>query len=676
MTHHDWRLASAAIPAWVSVAVTIIALPGTQDSIFPLAIVICAVLCVFVMTSAVIGRKRFPLISLSLVLCSLGIAAVLLRAPHRRDESQWGDTERAGEFPHWVMNLRNVLSEIAADLPSFGGQLIPGLTIGDDSAVTPSLLSAMQSSSMTHLTAVSGANCAIVTASAAGIVALAGGGRLARSIAALGALLTFVVIVGFEPSVIRAAVMAVVVIVTIIIGRPGVGLPILATAVVILLLSDPWLSLELGFVLSVVATGSLFTLAGPLAHALSTWMPLWLAVIISIPLAAQLACQPFIVLINPEIQIFGVVANVLAAPVAPLATIMGLIALVGLAIVEPLGIAMMWIQWIPAQWIGQVAQVISSLPQSSLPWLSGWPGFFLTSMLSVAIAMSLLSRNKGIRKLLGISVCVTFIIVGGSSILGSALTKTTIPRDWSIVFCDVGQGDAIFVKSDNRIALIDTGKYPEKLSQCVSHLSINRIDLLVLTHFDKDHVGAVGEISNLVSTAIVGLPEDAADQRIIKDLANNAVTLVQGESGLTGKLGHAHWQILWPTASDSGGNSFQKGNDGSITLLVDFGGWNALFTGDLGKEAQEALLSRHQLSDVSVIKVSHHGSADQSPRFYEVVNADVAVFSTGKENNYGHPRQETINLVEKFGAVSARTDIQGMIVISGAKNSLELWSEH
>jgi competence protein ComEC len=110
--------------------------------------------------------------------------------------------------------------------------------------------------------------------------------------------------------------------------------------------------------------------------------------------------------------------------------------------------------------------------------------------------------------------------------------------------------------------------------------------------------------------------------------------------------------------------------------LVEFGGWNALFTGDLGKEAQEALLSRHQLSDVSVIKVSHHGSADQSPRFYEVVNADVAVFSTGKENNYGHPRQETIDLVEKFGAVSARTDIQGMIVISGGKNSLELWSEH
>lgn len=675
MTNHDWRLAGAVIPAWVCIAVLVYYLPGKNDSSFHFALATSWALCGFFLFSGLITRKRFPGFSLSLVLCALGLAAVLLRAPHIDEEFQWGENE-VTEFPLWVVYLRSVLSGRAAELPSFGGQLIPGLTIGDDSGVTPSLLSAMQSSSMTHLTAVSGANCAIVTASAAGVVALAGGGRLARSLAAVGALVTFVVIVGFEPSVIRAAVMALVVILTIISGRPGVGLPILATAVMILLLSDPWLSVELGFVLSVVATGALFTLAGPLANALSRWMPLWLAVIISIPLSAQLACQPFIVLINPQLQTFGVIANVLAAPVAPLATIMGLIALILLAIVEPLGIAMLWIQWIPAQWIGQVAQVVSSLPQSSLPWLSGWPGFILSCMLSVAVVMSLLSHSPQIRILFGVIVGVTIVGIGAVTLVVSAITKTTIPQDWSIAFCDVGQGDAIFVQSDSRIALIDTGKYPEKLSECVELLSITKIDLLVLSHFDKDHVGALGEITHLVSTAIVGLPEDTADKRILTDLAQHGVAVHQGQSGLTGKLGQAQWQILWPRKQDGSSESFQKGNDGSVTLLMNFGYWDALFTGDLGKEAQEALLRTHQLSEVSVIKVSHHGSADQSPRFYEAVNADIAVFSTGTENTYGHPRQETIDLVEKFGAVSARTDIQGMILISGDENRLEVWSEH
>lgn len=676
MTRHDWRLAGAVIPAWVCIASLISVLPHLHNAPFPLAYVVSTVMSALMMILAIVGRTQFPQISLSLVLCSIGSAAVLLRAPHRTDDHQWTNTTDTDTFPPWIMSVRNVLSANASELPSFGGQLIPGLTIGDDSAVTPSLLSAMQSASMTHLTAVSGANCAIVTASAAGIVALAGGGRLARSVAAIGALGTFVLIVGFEPSVIRAAVMAVVVIVTIIIGRPGVGLPILGTAVMILLLSDPWLSLELGFVLSVVATGALFTLAGPLAHALNRWMPLWLAVVISIPLAAQLACQPFIILINPELQTFGVIANILAAPVAPLATIVGLMALIGLVVMEPVGILLLWIQWIPAQWIGQVAYVISSLPQASLPWLSGWSGFFLTCGFSVAIVLSLLSRTKAIRIFLGVTVSVILVGVAVSSLVISALTQVSIPRGWSIAFCNVGQGDAIFLQSDNQIALIDTGKYPEKISRCVSQLSIDKIDLLVLSHFDKDHVGAVGEIISLVSTAIVGVPEDSADERIIQDLAEHGVSLVRGQSGLKGKLGQAQWQILWPDNRQTRSERFSQGNDGSVTLLVNFGGWDALFTGDLGKEAQEALLAKHDISDVSVIKVSHHGSADQSSRFYDVANADIAVFSTGKENTYGHPRQETLDLVEKFGAVSARTDMQGMIVVSGDENSLELWTEH
>ncbi|MDX2026240.1 ComEC/Rec2 family competence protein, partial [Microcella sp.] len=198
-----------------------------------------------------------------------------------------------------------------------GAALLPGLAIGDTSAVSDDLDADMKSSSLSHLTAVSGANCAIVVGLVLGLGALARWPRPVRVIVSLVVLGGFVVLVTPEPSVVRAAVMASVVLLALVSGRPARGLPVLAIAVLGIVLLDPWIAREYGFVLSVLATAALLVLAAPLASLLERVLPAPLALAIAVPLAAQLACQPVLILLAPQVPLVGVIANVLAAPAAP-----------------------------------------------------------------------------------------------------------------------------------------------------------------------------------------------------------------------------------------------------------------------------------------------------------------------------------------------------------------------
>ena len=237
----------------------------------------------------------------------------------------------------WANGLRERFLAVTQRLPGEGGDLLPGLAIGDTSAVGDELDAAMKTSSLSHLTAVSGANCAVVI----GLV-LAGGRALAlprtvRLVCAVAMLLVFVVLVTPEPSVLRAAVMAGLVLFALLGGRPVRGVPVLALSVLALLVNDPWLARDFGFALSVLATAGLLLLAEPLAGALARWLPRWLAVVVAVPVAAQLACQPVLILLDASLPTYGVVANLLAAPAAPLATVIGLAACVAAALVPPLG---------------------------------------------------------------------------------------------------------------------------------------------------------------------------------------------------------------------------------------------------------------------------------------------------------------------------------------------------
>ncbi|MDQ0743198.1 competence protein ComEC [Clavibacter sp. B3I6] len=292
--------------------------------------------------------------------------------------------------------LRAGLARAAAALPGPGAELLPGLAIGDVSAVAPALAQSMKDSSLTHLTAVSGANCAVIVGLVLALTAALGLRRPARAAASLVALGAFVVLVTPQPSVRRAAVMATVLILSTASGRPSRGLPALSLAVLVLLAGDPWLARDLGFALSVLATAGLLVLAPPLADRLAHRMPRRLADALSIPVAAQVACQPVLLVLQPGLPVHGVLANLLAEPAAAPATIGGLAACVLLPVWPAAGGLVLRLAWLPAAWIAAVASVLSGLPWGRVPWPTG-AGGVVALVVATALAVAAIALGRGPR---------------------------------------------------------------------------------------------------------------------------------------------------------------------------------------------------------------------------------------------------------------------------------------
>lgn len=576
-------------------------------------------------------------------------------------------------------DLRRGLVRAVEGLHEPAAGLVPGLAVGDTAGVSPELDAAMKESSLSHLTAVSGANCAIVVGLGFGLAALMGLGRRGRITCGLTALAGFVVLVTPEPSVVRAATMAAIAMVTLALGRPGAGVSILSLAVAVLLVCDPWLGLSIGFALSSVATASLLVCARPFTRGLARWMPRPLALALAVPLAAQLACGPLLVLIQPSVPLFGVVANLLAAPVAPIATVAGLAACLSGAI-PWLSSGLAAIAWLPAAWIAQTAETVTGIPGDQLPWTEGWPGAAALSGVGVAVGVLIALPPGGTRArrcARAASVTGLALVVGvtaGATALATVAGPLTVPADWSVLACDVGQGDAILVRDAGTVALVDAGPDPASLQACLARVGVDRIDLLVLTHFDLDHIGGVPALVGRVGSVLHGPAASPDDERVVAELAAAGATPVGASAGLRGTLGDATWRVLWPRAHSP---AFPSGNDASVVLDIRGGGVPAaLFLGDLSAAPQAALAASATLDPpYALVKVAHHGSADQHAELYRLARPAAALLTVGVGNDYGHPRAETLTLLAEVGADVARTDRDGIVALTRSSGGLVLWRE-
>ena len=575
--------------------------------------------------------------------------------------------------------LRHGLVRAVDGLPGDGAGLVPGLAVGDTSIVSPTLDSAMKQASLSHLTAVSGANCALVVAIAFAIAAALGASRGLRVACGLAVLLGFVMLVTPEPSVVRAAAMAAIAMLAVLLGRTGVGIALLSAAVTLLLVLDPWLAASLGFALSVAATGSLLAWARPLAAGLARAVPRPLALALAVPLAAQLACGPLLILIEPTVPVYGVLANLLAGPAAPAATVLGL--------ATCLSVPLIWLQaglaalaWVPASWIAATATTVAGLPADALPWLEGWPGAAAFAALGSAVGLVIvLDRGgpPGRRGVRAVSIAIVAVVTGaavGTGALTSIAGRWTLPADWSVLACDVGQGDAVLLRSAGVVALVDTGPDPEPLAACLSRAGMERIDLLVLTHYDLDHIGGLAAVRGRVGTVLHG-PGDAVGQAEIASLTAQGARAIEASAGLTGSLGEARWRVVWPKPAS---RAFPMGNDASVVLDVRGGGIPpTLLLGDLSASPQRLLAASGALAPpYAIVKVAHHGSADQDAGLYAVARPAVAVVTVGVDNDYGHPRDEALAILDGVGAQVVRTDQEGAVALwSAADGTVALWRD-
>ncbi|GAA1737381.1 ComEC/Rec2 family competence protein [Microbacterium paludicola] len=575
-------------------------------------------------------------------------------------------------------SLRDVFVERATALPAPGSMLLPGLAVGDTRAVTDELDAQMKATSLSHLTAVSGANCALVVGIAFGAAALCGASRGARIGLAAAALGGFVVLVTPEPSVIRAGTMAMIALLALALGRVGAGISLLSLAATVLLIGDPWLATSYGFALSVVATGSLLLLARPIARGLSRWLPLPLAAALSVPLAAQLACGPVLVLLAPEVPLYGVVANLLAGPAAPIVTIVGLAACLA-APIPVLADGLAAIAWIPSAWIAATAQTLAAMPGGQLAWVPGLAGALLLALLGAAAGVMIARAGRaGLadRRLRAAAATLLAVAVGvstgASALSGVVAGPLTVPRDWAIAVCEVGQGDGLVLRSGGAVAVVDMGPDPEPLAACLSRLGIDRVDLLVLSHFDIDHVGGAAALRDRVTTVLHGPLGGPEDEWALDGLG--AAQRVQATVGMTGVLGESRWTVLWPRAES---RAFEPGNDSSVVIEIEGPDLpRTILLGDLGTSAQAAMLGTARIAGpYQVVKVAHHGSADQLGALYEEIEASVGLITVGADNDYGHPREEILNTLTSLGTVIGRTDREGLLLVSPTPDGVSVWRE-
>ena len=257
------------------------------------------------------------------------------------------------------------------------------MVTGDTSALDEGLNAAMKAVGMTHLTAVSGANCSLVLGA---LLMLARSLRLPRlpaAVLALAGLGLFVLLVGPDASVLRAALMGSIALASLAGGRTGRGLSFLCLAVIGPLLIDPGLGTSFGFLLSVLATLGIIVLGQRMVDLTPAVVPRWAAAAFAVPLSAQLLCGPVIVLLQPQFSTYSLLANVVAAPLVAPVTLLGTAA-VPLVVPAPwLATALIAVAGTFSAGVAGTARFAAGLPGASLPWPEGVFGLVTMVLLSV-----------------------------------------------------------------------------------------------------------------------------------------------------------------------------------------------------------------------------------------------------------------------------------------------------
>jgi competence protein ComEC len=571
-----------------------------------------------------------------------------------------------GVFQRWAGRVRSGLYHSADELAPDPRGLMPGLVIGDTSRVSKALNDDMRTTGLTHLVAVSGANLAIVAALVTALLRRTRVSRRFRPPLAIAAIALFVVIARPQPSVLRAAAMACVVLVAAGLGVKASAIPALATAIFILLLIDPTQAISYGFALSVFATAGLLLLAPGWTRALERHMPKWLAQSIAIPLSAQAMCAPLIVALSGQVSIIAVVANALAGPLVGPATILGL----GAALVSQInmGLATFTAHFaaLPTMMISGIAHRCAALPFAAIAWPKSLFGVLLLAAITIALVV-IAKRATPTRR-----VVVTSVLVVVSFLLPSLSHPGWPPKDWTLLACDVGQGDGLLLNLGEHSAIvIDAGPDVRLIEKCLDELKITKVPLVILTHDHADHVeGLPGVLRHRKVGAIWITPLDEPTgefHRIIKWAKKIPITHVH--SGIRVQIGDYRIETLWPNGVED------SPNNASIATLITKSTANQrnlrLFLGgDLEAPAQANLLAswlHHQewgQTKVDILKICHHGSSNQDPNFLLALNPRVAVISVGKENRYGHPADSTLAAMARLGVFVARTDLSGSIALA------------
>ncbi|NGO44774.1 MBL fold metallo-hydrolase [Streptomyces sp. YC419] len=613
-----------------------------------------------------------------------GRVAAVLRVQGSGPPRVVGEPSGAQRF---AGELRAGLRAATEELEPDARALLPGLVVGDTSRIPPELDEAFKATDLTHLLAVSGANFTILLALLIGPPGLAQRaerrglalrlGIPLRATAVLGGTLSlgFVIVCRPDPSVLRAAACGSIALLAIATGRRRSLIPALATAVLLLVLYDPWLSRSYGFLLSVLATGALLTLAPRWSVALQRRrVPPRLAEALAAAGAAQAVCAPVVVVLSARVSLVAVPCNLLAEFAVAPATVLGFMTLATALWAMPVAKALAWCASWPAGWIADIARTGAAVPGAGVDWPDSWAGALLLACVTVVLV--LVGRRLLWHPWLSGACGLLLLLV---LVQPTPLTRVITgwpPPGWRFVMCDVGQGDAmVLAAGDGAGVVVDAGPDPVLVDRCLRTLGITRIPLVVLTHFHADHVAGLpgvlrGRSVGAIETTDFEEPLDQAEF-VHRQAAARRIPVTRAVAGERRRTGALDWRVLWPPPRPA--PTPEGPNDASVALFVRSAGLTLLLLGDLEPPAQQALLrspAGAALGGVDVLKVAHHGSAYQDPELIRRAAPRLALISAGADNPYGHPAPSTVAALRAGGATVLSTEEHGAMAVAGEGDRL------
>ena len=300
----------------------------------------------------------------------------------------------------------------------------------------------------------------------------------------------------------------------------------------------------------------------------------------------------------------------------------------------------------------------AGLPAGNLPWPGGVTGGLLLTAVSVALLLA--TRRRRARRL--VAVVALAVVLGAVPI--RLLASGWPPRDWVVVACAVGQGDAVVLPvTPGRVVVVDAGPEPSGVDACLRRLRVREVSLLVVSHFHADHVGGLaGVFRGRRVGAVVGPPWSEPPYGVaqVREAARRGgASLAPASAGWRWRAGAVELVAVGPPYPLHGSRS--DPNNNSLVLTATVAGVRILLAGDAETEEQRALLETVPAGAfrADVLKVAHHGSAYQDPDFLATVRPAVALVCVGVDNDYGHPNPGLLGRLSRGGARVMRTDTDG-----------------
>ena len=556
--------------------------------------------------------------------------------------------------------------------PQSSAGVTQALIFGERKEIDEVTLDAYQQLGLIHVLVVSGLHVGIILSCLYYLLLRLGMIRENVYFLMLVFLPAYILLTGAAPSVMRAAVMAGAVVCGMLLKEKIHPADSISYAFLLLLFYNPYFLYHIGFQLSFLISFALIVSS----HMISTHFTHAFFRLVAYSIVADLVSIPLIMYHFHHIPSISVVANVLFVPlfsaaILPLSFVAFFLAIVFPTAAKPLlSIHEMIIQWIHA-----VLVQLEKLPFSTIAIGETSPVFTLLLYISIIYVFIQIEKQEKLR-FASLKYLFPFLLL-----LVFQVSQPYLNPFGEVTMIDVGQGDSILIEFPNRKAvyLIDAGgtiQFGEKepwqagknsfdvgkdiIVPVLKAKGIRKLDKVILTHGDEDHIGGMNGIleSVRVKEVVYGKNAEfeAKERKLLNRLYKQNVKLTFVSEGTKWKEGKFAFHVLGPEGNE------QKTNDRSIILYTSLGNVRWLFMGDAEKEKEQKLIKRYPNLNAEVLKVGHHGSKTSTTNeLLQTVNPKVALISVGRNNSYGHPSAEVISRLKDRKVKIYRTDRNGAI---------------